>query len=246
MTGVRVSRLAQLVTVCVLQFLLGLSDRQAEQAVRCRIDVTYAMARELDDPGFHHCVLADFRDRLAEGNRADRLLDLALVRLEEAGLVRERTTQRTDQWTAARREAYANDLGAERSLVAVTAKSNRSKSDQEPSTWLPPLADARCTYAAGRREAVGTRPPRRRGGRVPADSPCSGMSVPIPTRCQRSPGTYARLLLEPRGGATVAPRGRGAHPAPATPAAVPDPAPVIPEYRRHFLPAAASQAGSGA
>ncbi|MGW0669874.1 HNH endonuclease family protein [Streptomyces sp. NPDC002746] len=52
------------------------------------------------------------------------------------------------QWTAARREAYANDLGADRSLVAVTAKTNRSKSDQDPSTWLPPLADARCTYAA--------------------------------------------------------------------------------------------------
>lgn len=50
-------------------------------------------------------------------------------------------------WTAARRKAYANDLGSERSLVAVTAKTNRSKSDQDPSTWLPPLADARCTYA---------------------------------------------------------------------------------------------------
>ncbi|MFJ6316120.1 HNH endonuclease family protein [Streptomyces californicus] len=50
-------------------------------------------------------------------------------------------------WTAARREAYANDLDADRSLVAVTARSNRSKSDQDPSTWLPPLADARCTYA---------------------------------------------------------------------------------------------------
>ena len=36
------------------------------------------------------------------------------------------------QWTAARRQAYANDLGAERSLVAVTAKSNRSKADQDP------------------------------------------------------------------------------------------------------------------
>lgn len=52
------------------------------------------------------------------------------------------------QWTPARREAYANNLDAERSLVAVTAKTNRSKSDQDPSTWLPPLADARCTYAA--------------------------------------------------------------------------------------------------
>ncbi|MFJ5294453.1 transposase [Streptomyces sp. NPDC088348] len=42
---------AQLATVCVLQFLLGLSDRQAAGAVRCRIDFKYAMALELDDPG---------------------------------------------------------------------------------------------------------------------------------------------------------------------------------------------------
>ena len=40
---------AQLATVCVLQFLLGLSDRQAAEAVRCRIDFKYAMAMELDD-----------------------------------------------------------------------------------------------------------------------------------------------------------------------------------------------------
>ncbi|WSU06271.1 transposase [Streptomyces sp. NBC_01116] len=75
---------AQLATVCVLQFLLGLSDRQAAEAVRCRIDFKYAMAMELEDPGFHHSVLADFRDRLAEGDRADRLLDLVLARLKEA------------------------------------------------------------------------------------------------------------------------------------------------------------------
>lgn len=87
---------AQLATVCVLQFLLGLSDRQAAEAVRCRIDFKYALAMELDDPGFHHSVLADFRERIAQDDRADRLLDLALARLKEAGLVRERTTQRTD------------------------------------------------------------------------------------------------------------------------------------------------------
>ncbi|MEV0604665.1 HNH endonuclease family protein [Streptomyces sp. NPDC050315] len=52
------------------------------------------------------------------------------------------------QWTAARRQAYANDLGAERSLVAVTARTNRSKADQDPAQWLPPSVDARCTYAA--------------------------------------------------------------------------------------------------
>lgn len=88
---------AQLATVSVLQFLLGLSDRDAAEAVRCRIDFKYALGLDLEDPGFHHSVLGDFRDRLLEEDgRADRLLDLALARLKEAGLVRERATQRTD------------------------------------------------------------------------------------------------------------------------------------------------------
>jgi transposase len=87
---------AQLATVSVLQFLLDLSDRDAAEAVRCRIDFKYALGLDLDDPGFHFSVLGDFRDRLLEEGRADRLLDLALARLKEAGLVRERTTQRTD------------------------------------------------------------------------------------------------------------------------------------------------------
>ncbi|MGW6603201.1 transposase [Streptomyces sp. NPDC055036] len=80
----------------MLQFLLDLSDWQAVEAVRCRIDFTYPPTMELDNPGFHHSVLADFRERLAQGDRADRPLDLALTRLKDAGLVRELTTQRTD------------------------------------------------------------------------------------------------------------------------------------------------------
>ncbi|MEU6393611.1 hypothetical protein [Streptomyces sp. NPDC046939] len=44
--------------------------------------------------------------------------------------------------------ASEHDLTAEGSLVAVTAKSNRSKADQNPARWLSPLADACCTYAA--------------------------------------------------------------------------------------------------
>jgi hypothetical protein len=82
--------------VSVLQFLLNLSDRDAAEAVRCRIDFKYALGLDLDDPGFHHSVLSDFRERLLEEGRPDRLLDLALARLKQAGLVRERTTQRTD------------------------------------------------------------------------------------------------------------------------------------------------------
>ncbi|MEW2254995.1 HNH endonuclease family protein [Streptomyces sp. NPDC047869] len=49
-------------------------------------------------------------------------------------------------WTAAEREAYANDLGDDRALIAVSAASNRSKADQDPSTWLPPAEGYRCEY----------------------------------------------------------------------------------------------------
>lgn len=51
-------------------------------------------------------------------------------------------------WTAQRREAYANDLDAPSSLVGVTARSNRSKSDQDPGTWMPPSGEVHCQYAA--------------------------------------------------------------------------------------------------
>ncbi|MFC9344224.1 HNH endonuclease family protein [Streptomyces sp. NPDC057020] len=51
-------------------------------------------------------------------------------------------------WTAARREAYANDQGAAASLVAVTGRSNRSKSDRDPQDWMPPLPDAHCRYVS--------------------------------------------------------------------------------------------------
>ncbi|MGY5103029.1 HNH endonuclease family protein [Streptomyces sp. 900105245] len=49
-------------------------------------------------------------------------------------------------WSPAEREAYANDLGDDRALIAVSAASNRSKADQDPSTWLPPAAGYRCQY----------------------------------------------------------------------------------------------------
>jgi uncharacterized protein DUF1524 len=50
-------------------------------------------------------------------------------------------------WPAARRLAYANDLGDSRSLRAVSEASNRSKGDKDPAQWLPPLTSSRCTYA---------------------------------------------------------------------------------------------------
>ncbi|MEU4031744.1 GmrSD restriction endonuclease domain-containing protein [Streptomyces anulatus] len=49
-------------------------------------------------------------------------------------------------WTAARREAYANDQGADVSLAAVTARTNRQKADKDPADWTPPSPDAQCRY----------------------------------------------------------------------------------------------------
>ncbi|MEU9858927.1 HNH endonuclease family protein [Streptomyces sp. NPDC047974] len=49
-------------------------------------------------------------------------------------------------WDAKRREAYANDQDAAASLVAVTARTNRQKADQDPATWMPPHPDAQCRY----------------------------------------------------------------------------------------------------
>ena len=48
------------------------------------------------------------------------------------------------KWDAAKREVYANDMGDPNSLIAVTAATNRSKSDQDPAEWLP--AKDVCTY----------------------------------------------------------------------------------------------------
>ncbi|MBM9506817.1 HNH endonuclease family protein [Actinacidiphila acididurans] len=51
-------------------------------------------------------------------------------------------------WTKARRVAYANYLDDPRHLVAVTARANRSKADQDPAAWMPPSAGATCRYTA--------------------------------------------------------------------------------------------------
>jgi transposase len=51
----------------VLRFIEGLPDRGAADAVRGRIDWKYLLCLELDDPGFDHSVLCEFRTRLLEG-----------------------------------------------------------------------------------------------------------------------------------------------------------------------------------
>ncbi len=49
-------------------------------------------------------------------------------------------------WTSAQRQIFANDLSDPRALIAVTAGQNRSKSDRDPSNWIPPQKSYICTY----------------------------------------------------------------------------------------------------
>jgi transposase len=87
---------ARLALVTLLQFAENLSDRQAADAVRGRIDWKYALALELTDPGFDHTVLSEFRSRLLAGKSESLLLDTILLRVQDLGLLKKRGRDRTD------------------------------------------------------------------------------------------------------------------------------------------------------
>ncbi len=86
----------RLTVVTILQFLEGLTDRQAADAVRSRIDWKYLLGLELTDMGFHFTVLHAFRTRLIAGRAEMRLLTVMLERLQRDGLLKARGRQRTD------------------------------------------------------------------------------------------------------------------------------------------------------
>ena len=86
----------RLALVTIMQFAENLTDRQAADAVRGRIDWKYALGLDLTDAGFDFSVLSEFRARLLAGEAVERLLTQMLGLLVERGLLRARGTQRTD------------------------------------------------------------------------------------------------------------------------------------------------------
>jgi transposase len=86
----------RLILVCIFQFIEGLTDRQAAEAVQQRIDWKYALALALSDPGFDFSVLSKFRARLVEGGREMDLLEVLLAHVETQGLLKARGKLRTD------------------------------------------------------------------------------------------------------------------------------------------------------
>jgi transposase len=86
----------RLALVTVLQFAENLTDRQAADAVRGRLDWKYVLSLELTDDGFNFSVLSEFRTRLLENGAETRLFQIMLEGFQERGLLKGRGKQRTD------------------------------------------------------------------------------------------------------------------------------------------------------
>ncbi|WP_274559851.1 IS1182 family transposase [Streptomyces spiramyceticus] len=157
---------AGLALVSVLQFVEGLTDRQAAEAVRARIDVKYALGLELDDTGFDFSVLSEFRDRLAGADGGRRVLDGVLAAAREKGLLKRAGRARTDS---------THVLSSARALcwlemVAETLRAALNALAQAAPDWLAGVAepdwfrhyatraeDSRFPAGRVKRDEVGTR-----------------------------------------------------------------------------------------
>jgi transposase len=126
----------RLALVTVMQLAEGLSDRQAAEAVRARIDWKYALGLELTDPGFDFSVLSEFRTRLIAGSAEQLLLERLLTVCREHGWLQARGRQRTDS---------THVLGALRVLnrlerVAETLRAALNALAVEAPDWLRSIA----------------------------------------------------------------------------------------------------------
>jgi transposase len=129
----------RLALVCVFQYLEDLSDRQAADAVRGRIDWKYALGLELTDPGFDASVLCEFRTRLLTHQAEQLLFERFIQQLDQRGWIKKRGIQRTDSThvLAAVRRLNRLELLAETLRAALNAVA-----EEEPAwltSWVPPV-----------------------------------------------------------------------------------------------------------
>jgi transposase len=128
----------RLALVTLLQFRENLSDRQAAEAVRSRIDWKYLLGLELTDPGFDFSVLSEFRSRLLEGNVESLLLEKLLAICQQLKLVKGRGKQRTDATHVLASIRVMNRL----ELVGETLRAALNELAIEAPLWLREVAPA--------------------------------------------------------------------------------------------------------
>lgn len=125
----------RLALVTVVQFLEGLSDRQAADAVRARIDLKYLLGLELTDPGFDFSVLCEFRARLLAHQVEAQLFDVLLQRFQQRGLLRPRGVQRTDSTHVLAAVRRISRLA----LLGETLRAALNELAVHDPAWLAPL-----------------------------------------------------------------------------------------------------------
>jgi transposase len=138
---------AQLAVVTVLQFTENLTDRQAADAVRGRLDWKYCLGLELIDPGFDFSVLSEFRSRLVAGGMEKALLEALLGRLGELGLVGAGMRQRTDSTHVLARIRDLNRL----ELAGEAVRAAREALAAAAAGWLAGVVDASWQQVYGQR-----------------------------------------------------------------------------------------------
>lgn len=118
----------RLALATLLQFMEGLTDRQAADAVRTRIDWKYLLCLELTDVGFDHTVLSEFRTRLLAHGAESRLFDAILELARGRGLLKGGGRQRSDSThvlgamrTMSRLEVVGETLRHALNALAATA-----------------------------------------------------------------------------------------------------------------------------
>lgn len=127
----------RLALVSVLQYAEGLSDRQAAEAVRGRIDWKYVLGLDLTDAGFDASVLSEFRTRLVAGDAEALVLDVLLARVQAVGLLRARGRQRTDSTQVLASIRQLNRL----ELVGETLRQALTHLARAAPEWLREHAD---------------------------------------------------------------------------------------------------------
>ena len=129
---------AQLAMVTVLQFTENLTDRQAADAVRGRLDWKYCLGLPLEDEGFDFTVLSEFRTRLVAAGLEQMILDRLLVQLGELGLVGAGGRQRSDSTHVLGRIRSLNRL----ELAGETVRAALEAVAVAAPGWLAGVVDA--------------------------------------------------------------------------------------------------------
>jgi transposase len=138
---------AQLAMVTVLQFSENLTDRQAAEQVRGRVDWKYCLGLELEDEGFDASVLAGYRERLLAGG-VERVIFGRLPGLaRERGLLKAGGRQRTDSAHVLGRIRELNAL----ELAGETVRAALETLAAAAPDWLATVIDSSWQRVYGQR-----------------------------------------------------------------------------------------------